>query len=147
MKLALDNAPSGESLFDSIKQDMNSINPQYKYDVYKGYNPTNPDTPKLVTLNKYDAVSGIYQPSKLDSNIIEKMFQNVDAVNPYLLAKVSPMITLKVYYEFVRGEMVIFMSNVMVLWFDIISWNAMQFNIDVDVDVDIYVIRMCYDVI
>ena len=39
MRLALENAPNGENLFDKISQDIKTVNPQYKYDVYKGYDP------------------------------------------------------------------------------------------------------------
>lgn len=76
---------------------MQTINPQFKYDVFKGYDPLRKETgdPKLITLNKYDAMSGIYQPGKLEIPLIEEMLQNLDTVNPYLLAKLSPMTTLQ----------------------------------------------------
>lgn len=87
-----------ETSYSKLISNPSSINPQYAYNTFIGYDPEKkviPNRKTPFTTSSSSAINEFFLKERYDEATISKIFQNLKAINPYTMLIDSPITFLK----------------------------------------------------
>lgn len=87
-----------ENSYSKLISDPSSLNPQYAYNTFIGYDPEKkvvPNRKTPFTTSSSSAINEFFLKEQYDEKTISKIFQNLKAINPYTMLIDSPITFLK----------------------------------------------------